>query len=54
MRVNKEQDASEQMESLNVEVDALIEARQLSLEELENSLPRYVWSHVQTLLLPLR
>tara|TARA_R110000824_G_scaffold22084_11_gene81398 strand:- start:28 stop:780 length:753 start_codon:yes stop_codon:yes gene_type:complete len=36
VRVNKEQDASEQMESLNVEVDALIEARQLSLEELEN------------------
>ena len=36
VQVNKEKDASEQMESLNVEVDALIEARQLSLEQLEN------------------
>jgi len=36
VQVNKEKDASKEMESLNVEVDALIEARQLSLEQLEN------------------
>lgn len=34
--VNLEKDASKEMESLETEVDALIEARSLSLEELEN------------------
>ena len=34
--VNLEKDASQEMESLETEVDALIEARSLSLEELEN------------------
>lgn len=33
--VNKEKDASDEMESLNYEVDALIEARQMSIEQLE-------------------
>lgn len=34
--VNLEKDASKEMENLETEVDALIEARSLSLEELEN------------------
>jgi len=34
--INLEKDATDQMQSLNTEVDALIEARSLSLEELEN------------------
>lgn len=33
--VNKEKDATEEMEYLNYEVDALVEARQLSIEQLE-------------------
>jgi hypothetical protein len=33
--VDKEKDASQEMEYLNYEVDALIEARQLSIEQLE-------------------
>ena len=36
MEVNDEKDASEDVEILNLEVDALIEARQLSLGQLEN------------------
>jgi hypothetical protein len=35
MEVNKEADASKQAEALNLEVDALIEARALTLEQLE-------------------
>jgi hypothetical protein len=34
--VNDEKDASEDVEILNLEVDALIEARQLTIEQLEN------------------
>ena len=34
MEVNDEKDASEDVEILNLEVDALIEARQLSLDSL--------------------
>jgi len=34
--VDKERDASEMIEELNVEVDALIKARQLTIEQLEN------------------
>ena len=34
--VNKERDASEDVEMLTLEVDALIEARQLSLDQMEN------------------
>lgn len=34
--VNDEKDASEDVETLNLEVDALIEARQLTIEQLEN------------------
>lgn len=33
--VNKEKDASEEVNDLNMEVDALVEARQLSLEQIE-------------------
>jgi len=36
VEMNYEKDAVEQMESLNVEVDALIEARQMSIAQLEN------------------
>lgn len=35
LEVNKEKDAAEEVEDLNVEVDALIEARQLSIEQIE-------------------
>jgi hypothetical protein len=35
IEVNKERDATTEVEDLNVEVDALIEARQLSLEQIE-------------------
>ena len=34
--INDEKDASEDVEFLNLEVDALIEARQLSIEQLES------------------
>ena len=34
--INNEKDAQEDVEVLNLEVDALIEARQLSLEQIEN------------------
>ena len=34
--INEERDASEDVEFLNLEVDALIEARQLSIDQLEN------------------
>jgi hypothetical protein len=33
--VDKEKDATEEVEDLNIEVDALIEARQLSIEQIE-------------------
>lgn len=33
--VDKEKDAAEEVEDLNIEVDALIEARQLSIEQIE-------------------
>jgi|TARA_R110000796_G_scaffold9406_1_gene32044 hypothetical protein len=36
IEVNLEKDAAEEMDKLNLEVDALIEARSLSLDELEN------------------
>ena len=36
IEINEEQDASADVEVLNLEVDALIEARQLSLGQLEN------------------
>lgn len=35
VEVDKEKDAAEEVEDLNVEVDALIEARQLSIEQIE-------------------
>jgi len=35
MEVDKEKDASAEVEDLNVEVDALIEARQLTLDQIE-------------------
>lgn len=35
VEVNKEQDANQEIEELNYEVDALIEAKQLSVEQLE-------------------
>lgn len=34
--INEEKDAVDDMKSLNIEVDALIQARQLSLQQLEN------------------
>jgi hypothetical protein len=34
--VDKEKDASEEVDDLNVEVDALVEARQLTIEQIEN------------------
>ena len=34
--VDNEKDAEQEMESLSIEVDALIEARQLSIEQMEN------------------
>jgi hypothetical protein len=35
LEVDKEKDANEEVEDLNIEVDALIEARQLSIEQIE-------------------
>jgi hypothetical protein len=43
-RVDTEKDASKQVEVLNVEVDALIEARTLSLDQIE-TISRVVFNH---------
>ena len=43
-RVDTEKDAGKQVEKLNIEVDALIEARQLSLEQVE-SISRVLFNH---------
>jgi len=43
-RLDSEKDAGEHVEQLNVEVDALIEARQLSLDQVE-SISRVLFNH---------
>ncbi len=44
VEVDNEKDASEEVETLNIEVDALIEARKLSIEQLE-TLSRVLFGH---------